>query len=67
MVQNKYGELMSTIDMPLVGFFSPLATEIMSLRAGLQFTTDAAILPVLAEMDCLELVNLVYLKDRCWA
>ncbi|KAK9931753.1 hypothetical protein M0R45_019017 [Rubus argutus] len=58
---------MGAIDMPLVGSFSPVATEIMALWADLQFITDAAILPVLTEMDCWELVVLVYLKDRCWA
>lgn len=66
-LRNEYGDLMGACAFPIFGNFSPLVTELLALKAGLQFALDTRTLPILVETDCSEAVRLVNSTDHCWA
>lgn len=66
-LRNENGDLMGACAFPIFGNFSPFVTELLALKAGLQFALGTRTLPILVETDCSEAVRLVNSTDYCRA
>lgn len=66
-VRNEKGELMGAFAQPIFGNFSPLVTELMSLKSGIKFVLEAGIIPTIVEVDSLEEANLINTEECRWS
>ncbi|PRQ25105.1 putative ribonuclease H-like domain-containing protein [Rosa chinensis] len=57
---------MGAFAQPIFGSFSPLATELLALKAGLWFAFEMRILPLVVEVDSTEVARLVNTLNQSW-
>ena len=65
-VRDEHGLLVGAFAKPIHAFISPLATELLALRVGLDFVKCLGNAPVLVETDSIEAARLVNDSEECW-